>query len=249
MFEITGVLMRLHHHHTWGQVLGGLTLLVLAACSSAPPPEAPAESTARPAAETTATAPAPEPSTPTANAPEKQESLEQLKFKREDGSEAFSIKFKADGAKLVDADDQEIARFTVDDTGKVKIKDPSDQVLGFIVPEAGYWKVEDASQTQELFVLRHQDDGDYKLEDGQDTQIYRIKQRDYGFEVETPDKTSLYKVKLKGDKLSLRNANDATVISTKAPMVPAAMACFGLEALSLEQQAALAYAVNLSGGQ
>ncbi|MDA0867263.1 MAG: hypothetical protein O2890_12775 [Cyanobacteria bacterium] len=149
----------------------------------------------------------------------------------------------------MDGDDQEIARFTLDESGKVKIKDPSDAVLGYVITQEGYWKVENAEQTQELFILRAQDDGDYKLEDGSDAQIYRIKQRDYGYEVETPDKTSLYKVKLKDGKLSLRDANEVTVMSTQSPLVPIAMACFGFDVLTPEQQAALAYAVNLAGGQ
>ena len=193
--------------------------------------------------------PLPAAETDTAATPDTQASAEKLKFKRDDGSEAFSIKFRADGAKLVDGDDQEIARFTLDESGKVKIKDPSDAVLGYVITQEGYWKVENAEQTQELFILRAQDDGDYKLEDGSDAQIYRIKQRDYGYEVETPDKTSLYKVKLKDGKLSLRDANEVTVMSTQSPLVPIAMACFGFDVLTPEQQAALAYAVNLAGGQ
>ena len=174
---------------------------------------------------------------------------EAIKFKREDGSEAFSIEFRRDGAKLVDGAEAEIARFTRDGNQKIKIKDPNDQTLGYVVPQAGYWKLENADQTQELYILRRQSDGDYKLEDGADQAIYRIKVRDYGFEIETPEKQSLYKVKLKDDKISLRNANDQTVLSTRSPVSPIAVACFGFDVMNLEQQAAMAYAVNVSGGQ
>lgn len=177
-----------------------------------------------------------------------QSSVEKLKFKRDDGSEAFSLKFKPDGAKLVDGSDQEIARLKLDESQKVKIKGPDETVLGYVVSKGGYWKIENAEQTQELFILRRQDDGDYKLEDGNDQPLYRIKARDYGFEIETPEKQSLYKVKVKGEKTSLRNASDETVISTKSPIAPAAMASFGLDQLSQEQQAALAFAVNLTEG-
>ena len=216
-----------------------LALLSLTACGGPSVSEQPtgdAEMLSQPAADVAATA-----STP-------QSSVEKLKFKRDDGSEAFSLKFKPDGAKLVDGNDQELARLNLDETQKVKIKGPDDTVLGYIVPKGGYWKIENPEQTQELFILRRQDDGDYKLEDGSDQQLYRIKARDYGFEIETPDKQSLYKVKVKGGKTSLRNASDETVLSTKSPIAPAAMASFGLDQLSQEQQAALAFAVNLTEG-
>lgn len=174
---------------------------------------------------------------------------ETLKFKHDDGSEAFSLELRADGAKLVDTNEVELARFTLDERQKIKIKDSADRPLNYIVTQSGYWKLENADQTQELFVLRQQNDGDYKLEDGRDRPIYRIKARDYGFEIETPEKQSLYKVKLKDDKLSLRNANDQTILATRSKIAPIVMACFGLDELTPEQQAGLAYALHLSFGE
>lgn len=175
--------------------------------------------------------------------------LNTLKFKQGSGAEAFSLKLKADGAKLVDPASAELARLTVDDGKKVKIKDAQDKPLGYVVKNGDHWKVENASQSKTLYVLRRQADGDYKLEDGQDQPIYRIKARDYGYEIETPDKQSLYKVKVKEGKTSLRNAKDETVLSTKDAIAPMAFVAFGFEVLTPEQQAALAYSVNLTGGQ
>ena len=175
-------------------------------------------------------------------------SSEAIKFKLEGGSEAFALKPKEDGAKLVDANDKELARLNVDEGQKVKIKDAGDRVLGYVVPEENYWKIKNAEQTKELYILRRQDDGDYKLEDGANKEIYRIKKRDYGLEIETPTKQSLYKVKIKDDKTSLRDASDKTVLYTKSGIAPMAIASFGFDVLSREQKAALAYAVNRSGG-
>lgn len=172
-----------------------------------------------------------------------------VKFKLDSGADAFSLKPKDNGAKFVDGNDKELARLTVDANQKVKIKDASDKVLGYVVKKEGYWKIEDVNQTKELFILRHQSDGDYKLEDGANTQIYRIKARSDGFEIETPQKQSLYNAKVKEGKISLKNASGETVLSTKAKVLPIVVACFGFDKLSREQQAALAYAVNLSGGQ
>jgi hypothetical protein len=179
-----------------------------------------------------------------------QSTTDQIKFKQADGSEKYSLKLKPDGAKLVDGADQELARLTVDETQKVKIKDAGDQVLGYVVSQDGYWKLENPAQTQELYILRRQEDGDFKLEEGTtDALVYRIKVRDYGYEIESPQETSLYKVKVKDGKISLRNARDETVMSTRSSLVPAAMVCFGFDVLTPAQQSALAYAVNQAGGQ
>ncbi len=183
--------------------------------------------------------------TPSSNA---EVSTEKIKFKQSDGAEKFSLKFKPDGAKLVDSADNELARLTLDGN-KVKIKDAADAVLGYVVSQDGYWKLENAAQSEEMYVLRRQDDGDYKLETGDDTPVYRIKARDYGYEIETPEKESLYKVKVKKGKISLRDTREETVLSTKSAMTPVAMTPFGFDVLTPPQQAALAYAVNLTGGQ
>ncbi|MEO1093701.1 MAG: hypothetical protein AAFX01_02225 [Cyanobacteria bacterium J06638_28] len=241
-----------YRYTQWSLSLSCAALLALAACANPSPPTNTASQPSSPNPSDTGQAIVePDSASTSASdaATEFQTSFVKIKFKHDDGNDAFSLKPKADGAKLVDANNQELARFTLDENGKVKIKDTNDSVLGYVIIENGYWKIEDARQTQALFILRAQEDGDYKLEDGNDTQLYRIKQRDYGYEVETPAKESLYKIKLKAEQLSLRDANDMTVIATKAPMLPLAMVCFGLDALDPAQQAALAYAVNLSGRQ
>jgi hypothetical protein len=177
------------------------------------------------------------------------DATEKIKFKSENGAAVLSIKPMADGAKVVDGNDRELARLKLDDRRKVKIKNTADKVLGYVVSSSGTWKLENAEQSQELYVLRRQADGDYKLERGNNQPLYHIKARNDGFEIETPAKQSLYKVKLKEGKLSLRNAQDKTVLSTKDKLVPVAIASFGFKELSREQQAALAYAVNLAGGK
>jgi hypothetical protein len=173
---------------------------------------------------------------------------DKIEFKLENGAEVFTIKLKPDGAKLVNANNQELARFKLDEKQKLKIKGADDRTLGFIVAEGDRWKVKNANQTQELYILRRQADGDYKLEDGSDSEIYRIKKRDYGWEIETQTKQSLYKIKVKDGKTSLRDASDKTVLYIKAELAPIAIACFGFDVLTQEQKAALAYMVNLAGG-
>jgi len=187
---------------------------------------------------------------PTAQTPQNINNLtNKVKFKLENGNEAFTLKPKEDGAKLEGANGKEIARLTKDQTGKIKIKDGNDKVLGYVVTKVGYWKLEDPSQKSELFILRLQNDGDYKLETGDNKEVYRIKKRDYGFEIESPNKQSLHKIKNKDGKISLRDSLDKNILSTKDQFLPIAMACFGFDLLTQSQQAGLAYALQLSGGK
>ena len=186
---------------------------------------------------------------PTASASSEADATQsdKIKFKRDDGTEVFSLEFRSDGAKLEGGNGNELARFTIDDAQKVKVKNASDTALAYIVSDADKWKVENANQTKELYILRHQSDGDYKFETGSNQEIYRVKQRKYGFKVETPNKVSLYKVKLKKGKLSLRDASNKTVLYTKDALPAIALVPFGFKELTPEQQAGLAYALYRAG--
>lgn len=172
---------------------------------------------------------------------------EKVKFKRGDGTEAFSLKPKHNGIKIEAADNREIARLTVDNNRKIKIKNPADITLGYVVSKSNSWKIKNANQTKILFILRKQADGDYKLETSQDKAIYRIKRRNYGFEIEKPNKQSLYKIKTKNNKIVLQDGNDKIVIQTSSKFSLAAMTCLGFDVLSQEQKIALAYALSLAG--
>jgi hypothetical protein len=174
-------------------------------------------------------------------------SNQKLKFKRSGGIKAFALKPDVDGVQLVNGNNKELAWFEVDDGPKVKIKNTTDQVIGYIVIKNGIWQVKNADETKNLYILRRQDNGNYQLEDGANREIYEIKAREYGLEIESPNQQSLYQVKVKNGKISLRNASAKMVLYTKSQLTPIAIACFGFDVLSQEQQAALAYAVKLSG--
>jgi hypothetical protein len=170
---------------------------------------------------------------------------ENIGFKTGSGERLYEIKFKDDGAKLVDPDEQEIARFNVDEQ-KVKIKLPDESVAAYVVVKDGEFQIRDESQKVELFELKGQSDGDWKLKDGDDKVLAVIKKRDYGYEIEDSADNSLFKSKLKGDKRSLRNAKDETVLYSKDDISPLSVACLGLEQIeSLPVRAGLAAAVLL----
>lgn len=102
-----------------------------------------------------------------------------LKYKTSDGDVAFSLKPEDDGAKLVDAEEREVARFNLSGA-KLKIKGPDDEVLGYVIASNGKFKIEDADQENVLWKLQRQSDGDWKLEDGKDHLICKIKARGNG---------------------------------------------------------------------
>lgn len=169
----------------------------------------------------------------TAEAPDTPEPIAglkaKIKFKHEDGSTAFSVKPEDDGAKLVDADEKEIARFNVSGA-KLKIKDPQDMVLGYVIFSDGKYKVENADQSQELWKLQPQSDGDWKFENGDGLLIYKLMKREYGFEIEDGKENSLSKIKLKSGKTSLRDSTEKTILSTKDQVPTLGFACLGLDA-------------------
>ncbi|WP_413200087.1 hypothetical protein [Nostoc piscinale] len=174
---------------------------------------------------------------------------DKIKIKTETGTDLFELKPQADGAKLVDGKEQEIARIKSEKSGKLKFKNPADKTLGYVVTEKGSWKLENSSQNQDLYSLKKQSNGDYGLEDGGEKLVYQIKSNDKGIEILKPNKQLVYQIRIKEGKTALRNPSGKTVFYTKSSISPIAFACFGFDVLNREQQAALAYAVNLTGGQ
>ncbi len=165
-----------------------------------------------------------------------------IKFKDTDGNIAFSLKWKDDGAKLVDSGETKLARIKRKDN-KVKVKAPDETVLAYITGD-GKHKIKNADQSETLFVFQAQEDGDYKFKTGDDSLVYKIKKRDYGFEIKDAEGKELYKVKVKGDKVSLRDSSDKTIYSTKHGASPVAMACLGFDALALPVRIGLFYRVQ-----
>jgi len=168
---------------------------------------------------------------------------DKIKFHQEDGHTAFSLKLKDNGAKLVDGDEQELARFTVSQQ-KMKIKDAADKALGSIGIAEDRLKLE-SPDGKVICILRRQADGDWKVEDSQDKRLATIKRRDYGAELEDAEKKSLFKAKVKGRKASLRNPADHTVYSTNEKVSAEALSCLGLDVISdIRLRAGLLFAMD-----
>jgi hypothetical protein len=173
---------------------------------------------------------------------------DKIKFKTDGGSDLYALKPQVDGAKLVDANDKELARIKVDKPGKIKIKNASDQVLGYVVTAKGEWKLE-SDKNKQLYILKRENNGSYQLKSADSKEIYRIQPRNKNLEIATPDNKLVYTVRVKEGKTSLINSSSKTTLYTKFEISPIAFSCLGFDVLSREQRAALAYAVNSTGGQ
>jgi hypothetical protein len=159
------------------------------------------------------------------------------------GPQELELKPKDDGAKLVDASDNEIARYK-DKGDKLKVKGPNDEALGYVSGDAGHLKVKGPDGETLLFELKKQDDGDYKLKDGAKNDLYKVKAKDYGLKIEDASDNEIAKVKVKGDKVDVRNASDATLFETKDGISPVAAACLAFEQIPLPLRVGLALAVQ-----
>lgn len=153
-----------------------------------------------------------------------------IEFKDVNGDTAFSLKPTEEGATLVDARELELARF-VADASKLRVRNTTDQVLGHIIASNGKYKVENTTQDVELWKFQRQEDGDWKLEDGQERLIYKIKKRDYGFEIEDGLANSLAKIRKKDGKTLMQNAFGKTVFSTRDQISTIAFACLSFDAI------------------
>lgn len=179
-----------------------------------------------------------------------QDAGDSIQFQGKGGTKTFSIQPVVGGATLLGTAEKEIARFTIDSSYKrFRINSAAGKLLGYAAIKGSAWAIENPERTKELYTLSRQEDGNYQLKNEAGKAIYNIKLREYGFEIETPAKQSVYKVKVEEDKITLVDASEQTSLYTNSALPPLMLACFGFENLNIEQQAALAYAINLSGGR
>jgi hypothetical protein len=170
---------------------------------------------------------------------------EKIKFTKANNSETFFLKPKENGLKLEGIEGEAISNLTLDIHGKIQIETTTGLILGHVLSRDNYWKLEDAEQTQALYALSQEPDGDYSLKSPDNQEIYRVESRDYGFEVKNAQDKSVYTIKVKDNKAVLQDTNEHTVLETTSEFPLLAVACYGFDVLDQSQQTALAYAVSL----
>ena len=93
-----------------------------------------------------------------ATAAEPRELGTKLKFKDGDDRERFSLKPKDDGAKLVDGEDKEVARYKWKG-GELKVSGPDDAVLAYVTGGPDVFQVKDAARATVRYTFAREGSG------------------------------------------------------------------------------------------
>ncbi len=94
--------------------------------------------------------------------------------------------------------------------------------------------------------LEREADGDLELEDAAGETLYELKRRDYGFKVVDASGESRLRVRFSDSgKISVRDANDLTYLTTRDPLPIEAAAVWSLPSLPFTRASALAVALWL----
>ncbi|WIG93819.1 hypothetical protein KGD87_25020 [Myxococcus sp. SDU36] len=163
-----------------------------------------------------------------------------LKFKDDAGRERFSLKPKDDGAKLVDGEERELARYKWKGAA-LKVSGPDDVARGYVVGSAGgALTVRDGEQRQVLFTLARQGAG-WRLNDMKGTLLYSVWPEDDGARIQDGAGADVARVKVREGKVSLRDSQGRTLLATRSLLAAEAAACLAFEALELPLRMALLF--------
>jgi hypothetical protein len=163
-----------------------------------------------------------------------------LKFKDADDRERFSLKPRDDGAKLVDGEQKELARYKWKGPS-LQVSGPDEAVLGYVVGSAGgALTLRDAGQRQILFTLARQGAG-WRLNDVKGALLYSVSPDDEGADIQDAAGAEVAHVKVREGKVSVRDAQGRTLLATKSLVRADAAACLAFESLDLPLRVALLY--------
>lgn len=161
-----------------------------------------------------------------------------VELRRGEGEEVGSFKPKGtDACKFYDASGRELCKLTLS-PGHLKVKSADDVALFELKAKDDKLMIKDASGERELFKIKFKGDTlDFYLP--QDVRAYRIKRQDYGWRLEDNGDKTLFRAKKTDDRVVLRDSSDQTVLYSHDFTSPLGLVFFKIDALSIEQQAAL----------
>ncbi len=158
------------------------------------------------------------------------------------GDRAFVLVTNGDVVVVEDGHNKRLASLRWEPAG-VTIADGSGRDRGRVVTvEAGTYRVLTTSGST-LFELSYEPDGDMKLTDGDGRSLYEIKRRDYGYKLLDASGGVAARVRSRSGKLSVRDANGTTFLSTRDPIPLQSLVALMLEEIPLEYAAGLAVAL------
>lgn len=162
------------------------------------------------------------------------------------GVTLWQIEPGEDGLDLEDAASRTVAQFRLNEERRIVFDHSGQSCAAELMPTGPpEVRVSCAGPEPTVVSLRREPDGDYRLET-QGQLVAKFKVRDYGYKVEAAD-GSERKLRVKPDKMQLRDGSDRELFSTKSPMSPLAAACFAVESVPIEVRAALCIAVEQWG--
>ncbi len=163
-----------------------------------------------------------------------------IEFEGPDGKKVWKLEVDPEKVELEDAYSRDLHVFRYQ-RGLIVFEDASGQRLE-VVGRDGQLVVRSGNAGRTFYRFQREPDGDYRLEDSNNTAIYHIKQRAYGVKV-VGRGGGEFKVRRKQGKISIRKASGTTILSTRDPISPLAASCFSLDGLPVATQAALALGV------
>lgn len=166
-----------------------------------------------------------------------------IEFDGPDGADLLKLDPRRTGVTLQDGSGFTLARFRIEE-GRLRVQEAVGRAVSFVAPVSeGGLRITESPGEGTLSVLSREPDGDLRLVDGADRTLYEIKLRDYGLKVVDGAGRSEAKIRVKEGKTSVRDATGRTVLSTRDPIPPLAVACLALRGLPLSHRAGLALAV------
>ena len=159
-----------------------------------------------------------------------------------DGERALVLRLKSDVVVVEDGHYKQLAILRWAQDG-VTVEDGNGRNRGRVVKiDAGKYRVV-ASSGSTLFELTSEPDGDIKLIDGDARRVYVIKRRNYGYKLLDAHGVVAARIRSRQGKLSVRDANGVTFLSTRDPIPLKSLVALMLEQIPLEYAAGLAVAI------
>lgn len=162
--------------------------------------------------------------------------VERIEFQDGQGESFAVLERGGKGSRLLDGQGKELARYSPSSKGRVAVRDPGDTVLGWIVVREDRLQVRAADGATVRFRFQRRENGNWKLEDGDDNLICRINRRSDGWEVKDPEGARVARVRKSENTTTLSDAKGKSLVSTTADIDGLVVACLemgGVESLGL----------------
>lgn len=177
----------------------------------------------------------------------KHDTMTAVTFKRKDHSVAFKMMHNKDGGAALDENGKVKFSFIEDRSHKgketIRVQDAKGTLLG-IVTVTGVDLIElDNAKKYKEFALKYDNERVFKLKDAENNLLYKLKEESYGIKVEDGEGAVCGKVRVKEEKVSLKNSANELVLSTRSEVPAPAVACFAMDKLNDQQKYSLAYSL------